>query len=411
MKKATFFLLIFVISTIIISATSVQSIKKIQASIGDNVSGWAWSEKIGWMSFNCLNQDSCASFDYGVDIEEGTGNLSGYAWSENIGWITFNEADLSGCPLAPCKAWVDISCPSNHCSVSGWAKALIDEEGWSGWVRLKDTDYEVWIEPDQSPSEFHGWAWSNDFGWLDFNCLDQSSCASFNYKVLTDFDFNISSVSSTSDFFDAPCAQSRIPVLSWQTDTNKPYDYEIEIDNNSDFTSPEISESVLSTNSLSWIPGCAMCCDIAPFNNILWGGGTYYWRVRVRNATGPWSDWKEDSDGFVTNNHCFPYPDFLCDGADCNNLRISGEQQFTLSDSSTAYGGSSINNCLWSLPSGATIVAGDPLSDCSIVATFNPSPGQITTMTVTDSSGYSCLTFKIINILMPLPEWREIAPF
>jgi len=411
MKKRALLFLISNISIIVVFAVSIQSVKKIQAGVNDNVSEWAWSEKIGWVSFNCTNQGSCASFDYGVDIEEGTGDLSGHAWSENIGWITFNEADLSGCPSGPCKASVDLSCPDHHCSVSGWAKAQISEEGWTGWIRLKDTDYEVWIDPDESLSEFRGWAWSNDFGWLDFNCLDQDSCASFDYKVLTDFDFNIASVSNTSDSFDAPCSQSRVPVLSWQTDTDKPYDYQIEIDDNADFSSPEISDSVLSTNSVSWTPGCSKCCPAVPFSNILWGGNTYHWRVRVKNIIGPWSDWEEDGDGFLTYNHCFPFPDFLCDGANCDDLRISGGREFTLSDDSDTYGGSSVTNCSWDLPADAVVISGNPASDCTLEVSYVAGPNQETIMTVTDSDGYSCPASKTIDILIPLPEWSEIAPF
>src|SRR5512133_3036518 len=68
-----------------------------RAGAGDALSGYAWSENIGWISFNCTNNNSCGtSGNYGVNVS--TTNLSGYAWSENIGWITFNSAELSGCP-------------------------------------------------------------------------------------------------------------------------------------------------------------------------------------------------------------------------------------------------------------------------------------------------------------------------
>ena len=57
-------------------------------STADNVSGYAWSGTIGWISFNCTDPGTCG-LDYGVSIDGGTGDFSGYAWSENVGWIDF----------------------------------------------------------------------------------------------------------------------------------------------------------------------------------------------------------------------------------------------------------------------------------------------------------------------------------
>jgi len=58
-----------------------------------NLSGWAWSDNIGWISFNSTNTNDAT--DYGVN-ENPDGTLVGYAWSSNIGWIQFGG--LSGFP-------------------------------------------------------------------------------------------------------------------------------------------------------------------------------------------------------------------------------------------------------------------------------------------------------------------------
>ncbi|MDD5031678.1 MAG: hypothetical protein PHR36_01380, partial [Patescibacteria group bacterium] len=60
-----------------------------RAASDNNVTGYAWSENIGWISFSCSNDNSCLTVDYGVAVDPATGNISGYAWSENIGWISF----------------------------------------------------------------------------------------------------------------------------------------------------------------------------------------------------------------------------------------------------------------------------------------------------------------------------------
>ena len=52
------------------------------------LNGYAWSEKTGWINFD----DSGSN--YGV-INDGAGNLSGYAWSEKLGYISFDDASAN----------------------------------------------------------------------------------------------------------------------------------------------------------------------------------------------------------------------------------------------------------------------------------------------------------------------------
>ena len=166
---------IFLLITFVVFGFLVFSIAK--AGIADNVSGWAWSENIGWISFN--NTTGGGTTNYGVDIDSSTGIFSGDAWSEHIGWISFNESDLTGCPVAPCQAKLDFGTKQ----VSGWARALTDGSGWPGWIRLRDTNYGVsW---NSLTAQMEGWAWSDQvIGWLSFNCKNQNSCATSNYKVV-----------------------------------------------------------------------------------------------------------------------------------------------------------------------------------------------------------------------------------
>ena len=127
-----------IILTAIFVVFSFLLVGEIRAGTGHNVWGWAWSSNIGWISFN--NTSGGGTTNYGVNINS-DGILSGYAWSENIGWLTFNESELSGCPSTPCRAWLD-----SDNKAHGWAKALTDGGGWPGWIRLRDTNYGVWID-------------------------------------------------------------------------------------------------------------------------------------------------------------------------------------------------------------------------------------------------------------------------
>src|SRR3989338_1243234 len=135
------------------------------AASSDNVSGYGWSENIGWISFNSTNQGGGAN--YGVNVAS-NGNMSGYAWSENIGWVNFNENN--GCPTTPCSAKLD----RNTGVVSGWARACAGtvngdcsgatrSDGWDGWIHLKGSNYGVTV----SGCSWDGYAWGSDVvGWV-----------------------------------------------------------------------------------------------------------------------------------------------------------------------------------------------------------------------------------------------------
>ncbi|MDD5032768.1 MAG: PKD domain-containing protein [Candidatus Pacebacteria bacterium] len=109
-----------------------------EAGSAQNTTGFAWSENIGWISFNNLTGGGTSS--YGVNLNLDTGIFSGFAWSENIGWITFNAADLSGCPSGVCDARVDSPADigDENLSIEGWARALSYGGGWDGWISLRD---------------------------------------------------------------------------------------------------------------------------------------------------------------------------------------------------------------------------------------------------------------------------------
>ena len=142
--------------------------KEAKAGSSENISGWAWSDNIGWISFNCTDTSSCASVDYGVNVAV-NGDLSGYAWSDNIGWISFNSSDLSGCPSGACKAKLSGN------NLQGWARALSYGDGWDGWVSLSGGSYGAVL--DGNEVNFEGFVWDASdidggqigIGWIEFD--------------------------------------------------------------------------------------------------------------------------------------------------------------------------------------------------------------------------------------------------
>ena len=160
-----------------------------KAASSANVSGWAWSENIGWISFNSKNCDidddgvyegvnegggstlvptdcpvSGTAHAYGMKINP-AGDISDYVWSENIGLIAFKRTDAGTPPMPPyngggafiaktdnlntsiCDAnkngFLDANCggkddsttpTSTYKQVFGWARAIgaCKDSLWSG---------------------------------------------------------------------------------------------------------------------------------------------------------------------------------------------------------------------------------------------------------------------------------------
>ncbi|PIR44196.1 hypothetical protein COV23_01180 [Candidatus Wolfebacteria bacterium CG10_big_fil_rev_8_21_14_0_10_31_9] len=70
-----------------------------------NLTGWAWNDGIGWISFDSASAGSL--YPYQVIIDTGTGEFSGWAWNDNIGWISFNCINTSSCGAVSYKVKTD----------------------------------------------------------------------------------------------------------------------------------------------------------------------------------------------------------------------------------------------------------------------------------------------------------------
>ncbi len=142
---------------------------------------------LGWISLNSVNCDAddsgqsdgvgacppsgTAIASYGVNIPIGSGELSGYAWSENVGWISFQKSDVAGCPSGVCSAY------RSGNIIRGWARILspldagTNAGGFEGWIKLHSevgdpVSYGITINTAVAPARIDGYAWSNEFGWI-----------------------------------------------------------------------------------------------------------------------------------------------------------------------------------------------------------------------------------------------------
>ncbi len=170
----------------------------------NDLSGWAWSSDIGFISFNSKDQP-VNTIKYGVDAAETPdGNgwiLKGYAWSPNVGWLKFGpqaeygsgeDTKLASCKNAMgiiysnpwtntqgtisdatlCQTVMPSKTGSQSLPVYGWARFLytIGGDVSNSLLALDYSRPDVQISYDPVSQQFSGWAKSVDApGYISFN--------------------------------------------------------------------------------------------------------------------------------------------------------------------------------------------------------------------------------------------------
>lgn len=187
MNKFRHIVLLFLILSVLFFAVPL-------VARASELSGWAYSETIGWISFNSADAGASGGMAYSVGIDE-SGEFSGRAWSENIGWISFSQSDTGAPPSNdPCgSACIAQAKPSgqlgkSNVSVDGWARALSFADGWDGWIRFDHGQSgEVYVDDNWV---LHGWAWGGDVvGWVSFNSSDPNAGGGpYKVEIIPDCD-------------------------------------------------------------------------------------------------------------------------------------------------------------------------------------------------------------------------------
>jgi hypothetical protein len=441
----------------------------------NNVSGWAWSENIGWISFNCNNSELPAprcTIDYGVHIctsetdercaavaAPKTGKFVGYAWSRGtdidvggVGWIKFDPVGpYPTCPISTCPTGspnYSTKADLSTGKVTGWARVCAaapdpstcgggvganpNAGGWDGWILLgpivkgsPPTDYGVLIDFSVSPAQFRNWAWGSDVvGWISFNCSNQGVCSASNYKVITSFIFN-QPPSAINLSVDPPnstdyCGITGYPLvrLRWQFsdlgDSQSAYQIQVA-------TSSGFSPLVLDTGKITGLPGQSQAFVIQPPYPTLSWNTTYYWRLKVWDSKDtPSTDWIvyqnniPPPESFTTASHSYPYPNFT---PSPKNPAI--EEVVTFIDNSKCY--SSPGNTEYSCSTGGSISylwdfgnGQTSTTKGDATTTYTTTGSKTVRLTITDNSltpAGSCDAARQVTIALPLPEWEEIPPF
>jgi hypothetical protein len=393
--------------------------------LSHDVTGYAWSDNTGWLSFSCENHwDIGEGYDYGVDISD-EGVFSGYAWSDDVGWIYM--APSTGYPASPnhgvqvdgagsVTGWARV-CSVFESGCSGDLKSDIERGGWDGWMEMSGAQYHE-VEIDYSDDSFSGYSWDDIGGWSSFDgVLTLFDLGSPPDKILTG-SMSVSEQNGCSYVMG-------MPILSWvySDDDNDPVGtdpqraYEVRIATNTaafagDFNAANefsCSGVICSENndSVSFSPLAQQWIDWADF------GETYHWMVRVKDSTELWSEWSE-SDSSSASAHTYPEPDFSFSP----NSPSAGEE-VTFTDLSVCY--NSLNNpvnCrdtsarfIWDFGDGV-LCDSNTNPACKLeyaTHTFSESLDYPVSLEVTDIG--SCSTSTLLETTLPLPDFKEVEPF
>jgi len=436
--KKTF--LIFLLSFLIIFSFGFFLNINTANAVTPNISGWAWSSNIGWISFNSSNCNvtprpvGCPTGvipNYGVNI--GTdGRMTGYAWSSNIGWIDFN-------PTGPFPTLPDHSARVeligvNRGQVSGWVRSCAvftdlntcsgalnpNRGGWDGWIKMRGMttepvprEYGVSIDP--ATGRFSGWAWSNMVvGWISF----------------TSRNCDADGVGGSDGTPNCPPVGTPIPIYDTVTNPNL-FDRPPTATGLSNTSTPCLDTPHNQRHRLSWIfndPGDTQTAfrvqvaDNNVFNPIIYNSGevlsslhyysplyhfrwntTYHWRVWVRDSHNTWSI-GPTSTSFTTADHAHPRVSFSW-----SPFNPIINESVTFTNTSKCYPGGTIENCTmaWTFAPD-----GSPLNSTlrNPVVIFPSAGAKTVTLTVTGPGNLSCPRSKTITVDLRPPVWIEIPP-
>jgi PKD repeat protein len=187
------------------------------------------------------------------------------------------------------------------------------------------------------------------------------------------------------------CATGLATMFSWNyTDPeNDPQTFrQIQVDNDPDFSSPADDSGKVASVSNSYV---TLASKLAYDT-------TYRWRLKVWDNKGNESDWINGSD-FSMPLHSYPLITFNWSPA-----APKENDEVTYTDQTQVFGGATVSARSW------VIEAATPnTSVAAQVKTIYETKGTYkTTLTITDSNGYTCSLEKSVKVKSGIPDWEEL---
>jgi hypothetical protein len=240
-----------------------------------------------------------------------------------------------------------------------------------------------------------GYAWGGDIGWIKFRGTTQNGMEyGVSNSLCPDPPPMVSGLSASLNF----CAPAPNVSFSWiYTDSmgENEKKFEFQVDNNSDFSSPEINRTL---DNLDYVSPAAnnqsvLLTSANESDKLTYNGGAFYWRVRVWDAEDnntPHTNFSEPSLWVVASSvfnlpfHAYPDVHFVWAPL---NPGINQETQFL--DESRVFGGSSLAYRLWTFPLDS-FITDKTTADLDPKIKFISCGNMPVSLRIDDSTGYSC---------------------
>ena len=218
---------------------------------------------------------------------------------------------------------------------------------------------------------------------------------SVNVTVSAPVPNNPSSVTSTQPDY---CVSGPAATITWSFSDpsgSPQQSYQVQIDDNASFNSPEVDSGKVNSGSTAYFTG----------QGLLQFDTTYRARVRVWNGYDVVSGWTTSSN-FKTPPYAYPQVNFTwtANGISENpSPSINNPVQFT---DQTVFGGNqNQREWSWLLGDGTSSTQQSPSKIYVSEGTF------YVTLTATDSQNQTCVrTRGPLIIQKPIPKWKEVAP-
>jgi hypothetical protein len=178
--------------------------------------------------------------------------------------------------------------------------------------------------------------------------------------------------------------------------------YQVQVDNNSNFSSPESDSGKVISGSQ----------EHSPLAGKLSYNTTYYWRLKVWDSKDLSSDWILGPQ-FTTPKHAYPNVDFSWDPTRPypGEPTLFTDQSICYDDEPTYGSGCSqtqgkIDSFFWTFEEGTPPTSNEE----NPTVTFSTRTAKDITLQVTDSDSFSCSKTKTLFLTWGLPKWKEINP-
>ncbi len=374
----------------------------VNLDIANILQGVAWADVpgdgtgagIGWIKFNSESENNSAAsaVKYSVQIDR-NGLVTGNAWSEHYGWLSFHPPDLNGCPSATCQASLNADG-----KLSGWARFVGPKSfsqgttAWDGWVHLSDNNYGVNF--DSTTGKFSGEAWAGDIGgWIVFGPTtvnNKTYCQHCTVRAsLVNRPPTVSNVKIEGPA-ESWCSATPFYRVTWtytDPDNNIQKEFKIKFVNTQD-------NSVTFETQVTGTDGGQPSYRLNdPLNGPAWLKANTSYKAEVSASDGwVFSAWSA-SQATTTPTHYLPLVAFTMSPDPTATGTITA---FTDISSDRSGGEYSLQSWKWTFQNAAPPTAEKVEAGQSVFVIFPQLPSRAT-LTVTDKSGASCTAEREVN--------------